>query len=363
MNRRQYQPYISGLKGISCFFVMIGHFSGLFKYTANSSFFPFSLNGLFSGISGLVLNEGFWLYLFFAASGYLLAQTYIANIGQLVLQCIKRLFRLALPVLFSCAVILILLSAIGVHNQETSAVFLNNWFQDAYADLPSVRDLFTAPYDVLFKGYCSFNSPYWVLKDMFTASLIIYLWQFLCSRYLRHPLLRVLAELVLLFVSGNCSAIIQACLLGMVFENYSSVYHQKIPPAHPYAKFITLLFLMISFMLNWGLFFSVLIIAIPYFPVFERILSRRIPMYLGKISWGIYSFHWPLICSCGAIFILYLSEYMSIWCSILFSCGLTILLTLSLSQVYTVTLEKLATNITGKITFLIKRMLEYFHMA
>ena len=46
--------------------------------------------------------------------------------------------------------------------------------------------------------------------------------------------------------------------------------------------------------------FSWLIIAMPGFMRVKSFLETKLFGFFGEISFGIYSFHWPLFCSCGA---------------------------------------------------------------
>ena len=74
VGKRNELMYINGMKGIACLFIMISHFLGIYKYAQEfSPKFPILDIILNSPISFLV-NETYWLYLFFVVSGYLVAK-------------------------------------------------------------------------------------------------------------------------------------------------------------------------------------------------------------------------------------------------------------------------------------------------
>ena len=62
-NKREF--FIDGIKGIACLFIMIGHFTGIYKYsqefTPNIVYIDIINNSKFS----FIIDELFWLYLFF----------------------------------------------------------------------------------------------------------------------------------------------------------------------------------------------------------------------------------------------------------------------------------------------------------
>lgn len=357
MKSRQYLPYITGLKGISCFFIMVGHFSGIIKYISSAPFDITNLMLFCETVFGLILRESFWLSLFFVSSGYLLAQTTIINIKDLILKCIKRFLRLGIPILFSSAVIFILLSLIGLHNQATSCYFMNAWYQNAYSTPLTILDIFKSPFDVLILNRCIFNSPYWVLREMFVASLMIYTWLYIRDCLICNHLIRFFIEMIMLWFGYNFSDVIYACFIGMVFANYRTFYHKLLPPQYFYGKAISVLLVLLSFKIDWVLFFSLLIYTIPYFSLFDNLLSYRIPSYFGKISWGIYSFHWPMICSLGAYILLVCFPIYGIWKATILASSITAFATVILSHIYTNTFEKWSTKLTAQITSQIQRII------
>ena len=84
-----------------------------------------------------------------------------------------------------------------------------------------------------------------------------------------------------------------------------------------------LLFLLVGTGNRWGIWHlslaSLLILAVLYLSPLHRIFSNRVPVFLGRISFGVYLTHLPILCSLGSAS--YLASYNSIghtaamWCS------------------------------------------------
>ena len=98
-------------------------------------------------------------------------------------------------------VIYIIYLTIGFHNGETSVFFDNGWCQKAYAGDYSLLTVFRSPIDVLILGKSSLNSPYWVLREMFVASLIIYAADYILNKFSQRPIGRLLTVMGTLFIA------------------------------------------------------------------------------------------------------------------------------------------------------------------
>lgn len=356
MQKRVYRPYISSLKGLACLFVMIGHFLGLVRYADQLPFQSTFLLFLQEHHVHLLFSEGFWLVLFFVISGYLCAQTCVDRFSSFCIKSICRFFRFCFPVFFASALIW-LLSTLGLfHNQKTSMLFQNQWFQEAYSDKLSFLMLVRAPFDTLFFGVSHFNNPYYVLHDMMIASFIIYFLQYLNSK-VKSSAIQIAVYLVVLTMSWFVSiAIILPCLLGMgislLEKNCAFV---KNPAFSACVLAIAVIQLSFRFQFRSLIFFSMFMLSLLGFSRIQSMLENRFFMWVGRISFGIYSFHWPLLCSIGSLAILWLSVVIELRTAMLIACGITVLCTILISYGFNNTFEKWSAQMIKKIECQLER--------
>ena len=74
-----YYYYLNGLKGIACLLIMMGHYLGLYKYA--QSFTPSIriIDIINNSLLSFLIDEGYWLYMFFVVSGYLVSKSKITS--------------------------------------------------------------------------------------------------------------------------------------------------------------------------------------------------------------------------------------------------------------------------------------------
>ncbi len=347
---KQYKVHISSLKGIACILVMLGHYLGLIKYAKSISFGMEFLDFLNRIHMGFLVNESFWLQLFFVVSGYLCAHSQIKNFRDFTGKCLCRFLRLAIPILFANVVILIGYYAVGFYNANTMAFFDNSWFQDAYAGELSVGLLLRSPIDTLLFSRCLFNSVYWVLRDMFFASICIYLLLMIRAK-LKSPIFCGIIHSILLGVCFEISSILFACLIGATLVFCEKWINNKTSYLIKILIFFMcgLLYILTNNYCLAILLFSCCIIFIPEMKVIKRILQARPFDYLGKVSFGIYVFHWPVICSIGACLLMALWEScggIGAYCAaVCVSGGITLFLAI----IYNCTVERWSSKIVYRV--------------
>lgn len=361
MKKDNYKYYLSGLKGLACIFIMLGHFLTLYRKAQE---FPSIrlLDLILNSKFAFLLNEQYWLYLFFIVSGYLVAKSDITRISDLFRKSVTRFFRLGIPILFSYLLIYIVYRTIGFHNMETKDLFTCNWYQGFYPGVYSIKDVILGPVEVLINGKSTLNSPYWVLRLMFISSILIYILKFYyrsmsCSPK-KHDAFLFFSLMIVTFASYIISPIITACLMGMLI----SFYEDRDITEESYFSFWVLVIAMGLYVFPTVIisciFFGALIICVPKIRWLNSLFSSKPFQFLGKISWGVYSFHWPITCSIGAITILKLSGTMGLTGAYLSSFVIIFSTTVFAALVYYLTFEKLSSFLTAKINLKLYNLLD-----
>ena len=316
--------HISGLKGIACLAVMVGHFAGIIKYTTSAEIDLAEFSFLSSPPFGVLFNESFWLYLFFLASGFLLALGKIESLSMLIQKIFRRFLRLGIPVLFASAGIYLIWIFMGMHNAATDSLFVNRWYQNAYNCSASVVDVLLSPIHVLILEKNIFNSPYWVLRDMFAASVLIYLCLYVQSKVSKWCWANYIVAYGGALLSCLFSEIVAACVIGFVLAQHRHHVKWFMKKVKWLGGVAIIIFIGCATLypnpLSAVLLFGAIILLTPSFPKLDSLLSNLFLVRLEKISFGIYSFHWPVVCSVGGYILLTVWNHGAIWAFLL--CGI-----------------------------------------
>ena len=332
---RNYKGYIQGLKGFACLMVMLGHYIGLYKYADNLSFSWPLADWFLSSPIKFLLNESFWVVLFWVVSGYLVAMSRVDSLKKLAVKAVSRFLRLGLPILVACLIIYVIGVTVGFHTTASSSLFENEFIQRYYTTGISIWDALKSPIDILLLGNASLNSPYWVLKDMFISSLVIYGLTYLRSR-IWNKNISFLIALAVWVGSVVLSNILFASLFGMFVcwvERDAEAFLKNKLFIWALLGFSFLLYMLSAAEIS-NLFFAALIVLIPQLPLLNGIFSCRAATFVGKISFGIYSFHWPLFCSVGMLLILLLSGAVGLMWACVIAMVVSIAATFAFSIVY-----------------------------
>lgn len=358
MEDRQYKQYINGLKGFACLLILFGHFLGIYRYAEQFlPRMPFMDTILASPVSFL-FDEGYWLFLFFVVSGYLVAQSKVRSFAGIVHQSVKRFFRFAFPILFSYLVIFVIYRVFGFHTADTKELFRCKLYQAYYTKSFTFKEVLLGPVKVLFFGWASFDSPYWVLRGMFMASVLIYVLKYVYTLIgEKHPALCFSLLMAVTLGSAFLSRTITACLMGMLIALYEG---KRIAQKGFFAFWMIacsmLLYVMPENLLS-ALFFSALVLYIPRVRWLNAFFSSRFCRFFGDISWGIYSFHWPVICSVGGMMMLALTPKAGLVSAYLAACAASLALTVLLAAANRHSFEIAAAKLTGLIDGLLRKAL------
>ena len=345
--------YISGIKGFACVMVMLGHYLAVYKYAEEFPIRIGILDSLLNSKLNFLLNESYYLYLFFIVSGYLIARSSISSLYALVQKIVIRFLRLGVPILCSSTIIFVLcIKGIGMHNAETNILFANDFFQNNYYDIPiTIEHLLYSPLDSWLLGEAIINQPYWCLKEMFIASSIIYVVGYLWHKFEKKPMIQTSLIFLAIIASLRFSfdGVRTACLVGMALQKFEEK-KEDLSNSSTFAFWMvasSILLYIYEERIMCAILFAVLIFYIPKWKVSKDVLSSKPFQFLGDISWGIYSFHYPILSSVGALLILHVKTNVLLACII--GIGVSMVLSILLAIMYRYTLEILISKWIGSL--------------
>lgn len=353
--------YIDGLKGLACFLVMLGHYTGIYKYAqGGGKITNVFLECITSFPISIITEESFWLYLFFVISGYLLSVNRAEDELQIIdifRKSIIRFFRLAIPIFGASIIILIIQYIIGFHNKSLEVIVENKWIQSFYHQHLTVYDAIKEPFRVLFQGNSFFNSPFWCLKNMFLSSIIIYILNYLC-KYIIHKWRGCFFTLILGITVILEQPIIFSCLLGAV----CGFYEESISHCKKWLYVVGIFMPVVVYMWDianlyvYGVAFSLFLAGVLNLRVLQNLFSIREINGVGKISWGIYAFHWPIYNSIGMCMIVQLFGKCNNSILFVIVINVCIIITLLIAILDLFTVERLSGMVCRKIDIFFRKV-------
>lgn len=345
----QREGYLDGMKGLACLFILLGHFTGIYKYAENASQIDsWFVRILTEGPVSIFTAESFWLYLFFVISGYLLIISPPRKTRDFLVKCAKRILRLAIPIWGTAIFIFVIQNTIGFYNHSVQAIVQNTWLTHLYGSRLTVLDILKEPFLVLILGTSKFNSPFWCLRDMLISSFLIYGVGWICKSK-KTETIAVCVLTVLAAITGR--SIIMACLCGScarLLREKAEIQNKK--------NIMVLAGLLLPLVAFWSgnpvftsTAFASFLIAVPQVERVKSIFECKLVKRLGAVSFGIYALHWPIINSIGLRIIVMSTNKMRADMMMIASLLCCSLITLVLATIFKITVEKLTEGLCKRI--------------
>lgn len=363
---------LEGLRGIASLIVAISHFAFVFSPILASQFNPIEgarflyplerwlhyppLSLIFSGEAAVCV--------FFVMSGYVLTTKYFSTGGIEVLQrgAAKRYIRLVLPSFASVMLAWMLWRTGGIIAAQSAPLGVAGWVPTWYVGpYPFFGAIFNGLVSAPLFGHTVLNSPLWTIQVELIGSVLLFamfaalgrnpLWLCVWFLFFADVLSGYLPN-VLFYVAFFAGAllnparewlrshqIVSACLiclgligvaynLNPVFDFMRAIPLPNLQPYGPnFGSNIRLLWNSLgAFALVAGVIGSNGVGAV---------LSSRIPVFLGKISFSLYVIHVPLVMSVGLHAAKFGQQHgMSYGESVLFSFVVYLLVVLSLATFF-----------------------------
>ena len=344
MNQSHKLPALEGLRGIAALIVVIWHlhlaffansFEGIRLHLADMPHIPaLVIQAVIEGLQ----NGSFAVWLFWTMSGFVLSLQFFLRAHQIPLAAahdyleeafLRRYPRLLVPVFASVCFAYLLLRCNLMRNLSLAEVLGNpettSWLKAWYTFPPSVLGAIKSAFGVFFvcEQSHTYNNVLWTMMPEFYGSLFIFSFLGL----LGHRSSRFLAYLIVAFVSHKLSiewlaAFVAGIFLCDLFANRSklalykhSYYWADFRRAFNNPWLAILLWILIITAAGLKNVHSTHYILLAMGAILVTLISRptqqvlvsSIPMFLGRISFGLYLIHIPIICSfsCAAYLALY----------------------------------------------------------
>ena len=309
---------LDGLRGFACLSVTLFHFFSAFqpRLISEQSVAPYWISDTPLGI---FYNGGFAVAVFFVLSGFVVASASASRKRKLSITVARRYFRLALPSAASAVIAWSLLTLTAGTLPDVQAALTHPWmtFVLAHDRLPNLFNAALAGgLYVFIEGSSLLNNVLWTMKiELLGSVAIIAIYAFVSgkaritllillavaacalgrpeySAFMAGALLRECHAAGRLTGSGSLAIFLFAIVVGSWTKGFGDRIGLSLPMTfalgEPHKFWHTLAAV--------GMVYC----AIASVPI-SRFLSIRPLMFLGRISFGLYLVHVPLLYSLGAI--------------------------------------------------------------
>lgn len=204
----------------------------------------------------------------------------------------------------------------GFYANDTKKFFINNSIQKYYRTDLKWTAIFTETIRALTTSGGLFNTPYWVIRDIFLSSIVIYVCNFV--DYGRDKKNNVLPLTFFICALTVDRPVIIACLAGYMMGYYKEqvikltenklLFFSVTIASYAFVMLMMKLKILPTEFDKIFLYFLVWCAILAYINQSAKLavfFSSKIFLQMGKISFGVYSFHWPVICSIGSWMLIY----------------------------------------------------------
>ena len=371
--------WITGLKGVSALVIFIHHFA-LFFYpalidgtlqsirTSNNlelkiARSPFNIFG-FGAAMGVCM--------FFTISGFLIAYNYYKrNRNYDISSTLKRYLKLMIPVLVSSVIIFLIVKSRIFRTEGLIKMYSKIGLNNNYASYnENIFNVIWSSLITLFRtSSFPINPPMWTMKLELIYSVV----SMLIINMIGKSNKRYLIYIFIIFITLNSYFL--CFILGIALCDIWLNNKAKLESLNKWdIKLIILfigLFLISSTYLNQDTFIYEVIknmfnnidyivtfhsigvaLLILYFLLSDKIkniFSKKIFVFFGKQSLGIYLFHWVIINTVSMYIVLVINKYLKYYQSTIISFVLTLIIVMFFSCYFTKYINIITNKITKKI--------------
>lgn len=369
--------YLEGLRGLSALIVVFKHLQLTlapealidFKLALDTSFGSWILTHLLLGLIQVLFNAELAVYIFWFLSSYVISiKLFTLNDPSYVTATFsKRYFRLVIPVVCSMIIAYLLMDIGAMHNSQLADLTGNKWLASYYDFIPNFYQTIKMGFwGIFFRDQNPILNPVlWTIFPEFFGSLFCIA---LYNLFGRHKYL-ISATLIIAGVAFLLQKYwLVTFLLGF---GWCTVQYRpgnedlrigfaRIFRFQQLNVMVWLGFLLISgvyayyFGNLYGRFWifhiaasASLVVILTKTKTLQKILSLGPLAWLGRVSYGLYLVHFPIICSftCWLYLTLPLSGPVKVLATIMFS----LILCLLVAHLFTLYIDHYAKSLANRI--------------
>lgn len=356
-------PYLEGLRGLAALVVVFRHLQLTIAPEALNTL-KLALDDLFGwsivthfllGSVQIFFNAELAVYLFWFLSAYVISSRLfvLEDRSYVTAAFAKRYFRLAIPILTSMILAFCLMSLGAMHNQSLAVAIGNDWLSGHYAFEP---DFFSTIkiglWGIFFKDQNPIYNPVlWTIFPEFVGSLFCFALFALFREHRLLPFIALFFAIVALLMQKYWMV---TFMLGfswctIKYSKHFAHWHLCLTSVFQYTRLNVLIWssiLILSGIYDFyygGLYghywlfhvasSAIIIIILIQTEVLQKVLSGRFCVWLGRISFGLYIVHFPILCSFTSW--LFLHDTLGGSSKFLITIGLSLALCLVLAEVFT----------------------------
>jgi peptidoglycan/LPS O-acetylase OafA/YrhL len=267
------------------------------------------------------------VYVFFVLSGYVLSVGYVKTKKRELIsdQALRRYIRLTVPIAFASLIAFCLMKSGLMYNQRVAAVSGSDWIGDFYQWTPDVISLVRfSLFDVYFNYFNSHSFVFvlWTMHIEFFGSFLVFgvlaLFGDLRKRWIPYGIVFIVGW----FVGRD----LMPMLMGLFIAEMYQCEKVRLLLDKRAAKIVASILLFVAVISPILIFHYVprsmfdipgsaaaviVVVSVMMLRPLQKIFSRRLSRFFGKISFSLYLVHPLVICSFGSWYFIALYEYMS----------------------------------------------------